>query len=392
MRATIAILPGDGIGPEVIEQAVRVLEVVERQSEHDFRLRQAVIGGAAIDATGSPLPAETVTLCESADAVLLGAVGGPRWDDPSAAVRPEQGLLGLRKALAVYANLRPVVASPHANHASPLRKEFLEGVDILFVRELTGGIYFGKKGRGVLSDGREGAFDVCEYSVEEIERVVRIAAGFARERRGKLTSVDKANVLETSRLWRGVAQRVVRDEFPDLHLDHMLVDTCAMRLLQSPAHFDVIVTENMFGDILTDEASMLAGSMGMLASASLGSNVEGRRRGLYEPIHGAAPDIAGRGIANPVGAILSAALLLRYSLGLELEAAAVEHAVAQVLGDGWSTPDIDAPGRRRCSTAEFGEAVAAAALVALTAHADERTSRESLSSRGATPIARRTRR
>jgi 3-isopropylmalate dehydrogenase len=357
MKATIAVLPGDGIGPEVIAEAERVLETVQRRWGHEFQPRYAAIGGTAIDATGSPLPPETLTLCRSADAVLLGAVGGPRWSDPSATVRPEQGLLGLRKALDVYANLRPVAASPHVSHASPLRAEVLANVDMLFVRELTGGIYFGKRTRGAISDGREGATDLCEYSVEEVERVVRVAAALARTRRGKLTSVDKANVLETSRLWRSVAERIVRDEFPEVCLEHMLVDTCAMRLLQSPAHFDVIVTENMFGDILTDEASVLAGSMGMLASASLGDCVNGRRRGLYEPIHGSAPDIAGRGVANPIGAILSAALLLRHSLALEVEATAVEHAVETVLGAGWSTRDIEGPGRRSCSTVEFGAAV-----------------------------------
>ncbi|HEY8176548.1 MAG TPA: 3-isopropylmalate dehydrogenase [Gemmatimonadaceae bacterium] len=358
VHATIAVLPGDGIGPEVTTQATRVLDAVQRRWQHDFEVREALIGGAAIDATGNPLPDETVALCKSASAVLLGAVGGPKWDDPNARVRPEQGLLGLRKALEVYANLRPVAAWPELSHASPLRADLVAGVDILFVRELTGGIYFGEKTRTRLADGGERATDLCEYTAAEIERVVRVAATLARQRRRKLTSVDKANVLETSRLWRSVTERIVRDEFPDIQLDHVLVDACAMKLLRSPAQFDVIVTENMFGDILTDEASMLAGSMGMLASASLGDCVDGSRRGLYEPIHGSAPDIAGRGIANPLGAILSVALLLRHSLDLEVEAGVVERAVRSVVAKGWSTPDIEAPGRRRCSTTEMGAAVA----------------------------------
>ena len=357
VRATIVVLPGDGIGPEVTAEATRVLEAVQRRWGHEFEVREALIGGAAIDATNNPLPGETIAACKRASAVLLGAVGGPKWDNPDARVRPEQGLLGLRKALEVYANVRPVVAWPELAEASPLRADLVAGVDIVFVRELTGGIYFGEKTRATLAGGGERATDLCEYTTAEVERVVRFAATLARQRRRRLTSVDKANVLETSRLWRSVTERVVREDFPDIQLDHVLVDACAMKLLRSPAQFDVIVTENMFGDILTDEASMLAGSMGMLASASLGDWVDGSRRGLYEPIHGSAPDIAGHGIANPLGAILSVALLLRHSLALEAQADAVERAVRTVVAQGWSTPDIEAPGRRRCSTSEMGRAV-----------------------------------
>ena len=357
VHARIAVLPGDGIGPEVTSQAVRVLEAVGRRWRHCLTLQQGLIGGAAIDAHGKPLPEDTLALCDGANAVLLGAVGGPRWDDPNARVRPEQGLLGLRKALNVYANLRPVTAPPALHHASPLRPDLLADVDILFVRELTGGAYFGEKTRTTLAGGGERASDQCVYTTGEIERVVRVAAALARQRRRKLTSVDKANVMETSRLWRSVTMRVMRDEFPDVQLDHMLVDTCAMQLVRSPSRFDVIVTENMFGDILTDEASMLAGSMGMLPSASLGDCVDGSRRGLYEPIHGSAPDIAGRGIANPIGAILSVVLLLRHSLGLETEAALVERAVQGVVDEGWATPDIEAVGSRRCSTEQMGTAI-----------------------------------
>ena len=359
VSATIAVLPGDGIGPEVTRQGVRVLEATQRRWRHDFQIQEGLIGGAAIDAVGDPLPKVTLALCDKADAVLLGAVGGPKWDDPNARVRPEQGLLGLRKALNVYANLRPVTASPALHHASPLRPEVLVGVDVLFVRELTGGIYFGEKTRTPLPDGGERATDLCVYTTAEIERVVRMAATLARARQKKLTSVDKANVMETSRLWRSVTIRVMRDEFPDVQLDHVLVDACAMQLLRSPSRFDVIVTENMFGDILTDEAAMLAGSMGMLPSASLGDCIDGRRRGLYEPIHGSAPDIAGKGIANPIGAILSVALLLRHSLGLETEALAIERAVGSAVADGWCTPDIEGPppGGRRCSTEQMGTAI-----------------------------------
>jgi 3-isopropylmalate dehydrogenase len=294
-------------------------------------LHEHPIGGAAIDATGEPLPAATMQACRDADAVLLGAVGGPKWSDPNARVRPEQGLLALRKALGLYANLRPVKPHPAALGASPIKPHLLAGVDLVVVRELTGGLYFGPKQRDA-----ERATDLCAYTVVEIERVVRRACGLARQRRGHVVSVDKANVLETSRLWREVATRVAREEFPDMTLEHQLVDSMAMHLIARPREFDVIVTENLFGDILTDEASMLAGSMGLLPSASLGDG----KLGLYEPIHGSAPDIAGRGIANPFAAILSAAMLLRHSLGLEHEAACVETAVNEALDAGAFTADI----------------------------------------------------
>lgn len=333
MHAEIAVLPGDGIGPEVTAAAVAVLEAIGRRHGHHFTLREYAIGGAAIDACGDPLPAATLVACRDADAVLLGAVGGPKWSSPDARVRPEQGLLALRKALDLYANLRPVRPHPATIGASPIKPHLLAGVDLLVVRELTGGIYFGEKSRGA-----DSARDLCEYSIAEIERVVRRACTLARQRRGHVTSVDKANVLETSRLWREVATRVARDEFPDITLEHQLVDSMAMHLLSKPRAFDVVVTENMFGDILTDEASMLAGSMGLLPSASLGDG----RAGLYEPIHGSAPDIAGRGIANPIGAILSAALLLRHSLGLDAEANCVEQAVSATLDDGVFGADLGA--------------------------------------------------
>jgi 3-isopropylmalate dehydrogenase len=348
-RATVALLPGDGIGPEVVAAARLVLEAVAARFELDLTFRVGLIGGAAIDATGSPLPKETIELCQQADATLLGAVGGPAWENPSASVRPEQGLLGIRRVLGVFANLRPVVPHPMLSHISPLRAEVVAGVDILVVRELTGGIYFGDKHHEQLHGG-ELARDVCSYTSAEIERVVRIAAALARARRGRLTSVDKANVLETSRLWRSVASRVVAAEYPDVQLGHMLVDTCAMRLIQRPAEFDVIVTENMFGDILTDEAAVLAGSIGLLPSASLGaSSNEEAGRGLYEPIHGSAPDIAGKGRANPLGAISSVALLLRHSLGLEAEARAIEAAVDQCIADNVVTADL-APDRPAAAT------------------------------------------
>ncbi len=391
MHATITILPGDGIGPEVVAEGAKVLRTVADRWDHRFELREALLGGCAIDQLGTSLPDETVRLCQESDAVLLGAVGGPKWDDPRATDRPERGLLGIRKALGLFANLRPVAVYPSIMRASPLRPELLEGVDLVVVRELTGGIYFGEKRRESI-DGQERASDLCVYTTHEIERIVRMACELARGRRGKVTSVDKANVLETSRLWRSVTTRVVREEYPDIALDHVLVDAAAMHLLRRPADFDVIVTENMFGDILSDEASMLAGSMGLLPSASLGrgqgsgvrgqggtetrgqgSEITGRehqantqpptpdtRLGLYEPIHGSAPDIAGQGIANPLATILSVALLLRHSLGLEAEATAVEAAVSHVLESGQVTPDIAPPGSPRYSTAEVGDAVVAA--------------------------------
>ena len=342
VAATIVTLPGDGVGPEVVAAAQTVLEAVAAQYGHALTFREALIGGAAIDAVGDPLPNETLASCREADAVLLGAVGGPRWDSPTARVRPEQGLLGIRRALGLYANLRPVVPYPSLASASPFRPDHLKNVNVLVVRELTGGIYFGEKRLERAPTGHgEIATDVCTYTSEEIERIVRVAAELSRARARRLTSVDKANVLETSRLWRRTVTRVIAEDFPDVTVEHVLVDTCAMRLVQQPAKLDVIVTENMFGDILTDEAAVLAGSIGLLPSASLGASLgHGRRAGLYEPIHGSAPDIAGRGIANPIGAILSAALLLRYSLGLDEEARAIEGAVGLTIAEGVLTRDL----------------------------------------------------
>ncbi len=355
MQAVIAVLPGDGIGPEVVAEGLKVLRAVASRFGHQFTFHEARIGGCAIDATGTPLPTETVAVCRAADAILLGAVGGPKWDDPQARVRPEQGLLGIRKELGLFANLRPVRIYPQLIDASPLRPERLQGVDLIVVRELTGGIYFGEKRREQDAHG-EWASDLCLYHEEEITRVVRVAAHLARQRRKKLTLVDKANVLETSRLWRSITTRFIKTEFPDLHFETMLVDACAMHLIRRPADFDVIVTENMFGDILTDEASMLAGSMGMLPSASLGDG----RLGLYEPIHGSAPDIAGQGKANPLATILSVAMLLRHSLNLPTEADCVEAAVASVIERGIVTADIAVPGQPAYSTTAVGDAVAAA--------------------------------
>lgn len=346
MKANIVLLPGDGIGPEVVAQGRRVLEAVALRYGHDFQLAEHSIGGAAIDAVGDPLPANTIAACEQADAVLLGAVGGPKWSDPSAPVRPEQGLLKLRATLGVFANLRPVKPHPVGLKQSPLKPRLLKNVDLLFVRELTGGSYFGRKERGA-----DFAVDECRYTVEEIERVTRRAAALARTRRGALTHVDKANVLETSRLWRSTVTRIMREEFPDVRLEHLLVDAMAMYLLTRPADFDVILTENLFGDILTDEASVLAGSMGLLPSASVGAG----RIGLYEPIHGSAPDIAGKGIANPYATVLSVAMLLRHSLGLEAEALAIEEAVSAALHAGVLTRDLVRRGA--FSTAQAGDAV-----------------------------------
>lgn len=324
------------------------MEFVGRRNGHNFEFSEQLIGGVAIDETGDPLPANTVASCEECDAVLLGAVGGPKWSDPNAAVRPEQGLLKLRATLNVFANLRPVKVINELIPASPLKEEVLRGVDMIVVRELTGGIYFGEKTRTDTS-----ASDLCTYHTHEIERIIRVAANLANERRGKLCSVDKANVLETSRLWRDTTDRLIADEFPTLEVETILVDAAAMHLLSRPAEFDVIVTENMFGDILTDEASMLAGSLGMLPSASLGEST----RGLYEPIHGSAPDIAGKGLANPAAMIASVAMLLRHSLSLNEEAAAIDAAIGRVITSGGRTADIATKGDRVLSTTEFTDAV-----------------------------------
>jgi 3-isopropylmalate dehydrogenase len=350
MQASITVLGGDGIGPEVAAEGVRCLNAVAQRFGHQFTLVHQPFGGAAIDVTGEPLPAATLASCLAADAILLGAIGGPKWSAPDATVRPETGLLGLRKALGTFANLRPVTIHPALGAISTLRPEVLAGVDLMFVRELTGGIYFGAKTR----DANQ-ASDLCTYTVAEVERVTRVACRLARGRRSMVTSIDKANVLETSRLWREVSQRVARTEFPDIRLEHMLVDAAAMHLIRRPRDFDVLLTENMFGDILTDEASMLAGSLGLLPSASLGDG----RRGLYEPIHGSAPDITGLGIANPYGTILSVALLLRHSLQLEAEAVLVESAVTQAISEGARTPDIAEPGARTFSTREVGDRIVA---------------------------------
>ena len=343
MEFNITLLPGDGIGPEVIHEAVRVLDVVASKYNHSFEYKERLMGGCSIDQYGSSLTDETLADCQSADAVLFGAVGGPKWDDPNAKDRPERGLLRLRKGLGVFANLRPIKVHPALIDASPLKPERLKGVDILVLRELTGGLYFGQPKMREIKGDCERAVDTLEYYDYEIRRIVELAFDLAKNRRKKVTSVDKANVLESSRLWRQVAAQIGK-EHPDVTLEHQLVDSAAMKLITGPASRDVVVTENMFGDILTDEASVLAGSMGMLPSASLSEPGVGRsqerRMGLYEPIHGSAPDIAGQGIANPVGTILSVALLLRYSLQLEQEAAAIEAAVSQAITNGARTMDL----------------------------------------------------
>lgn len=351
MDAQLVLLPGDGIGPEVVAQAERVLKVIGGRFGHRFQARPMPMGGNAIDSHGDPLPEETLAACRSASAILLGAVGGPKWDDPQAKTRPEAGLLRIRKELGLFANLRPIKPSPYLLDASPLKSSIIAGTDILFVRELTGGLYFGPSGRRPHASGEE-AFSTMVYNTGEIERVVRVAAEAARKRRRRLTMVDKANVLEASRLWRSVSARLMERDFPDVQYDVVLVDSMAMHLISRPRDFDVVVTENMFGDILTDEGSMLTGSMGLLPSASLGSPGPG----LYEPIHGSAPDIAGQGIANPLATILALAMLLRHSLGLETEAAAVETAVDAVLQQGYRTRDIAGAGPS-VGTAEMGTKV-----------------------------------
>lgn len=356
MKAKITLLPGDGIGPEVVAETRKVLSAIADKYNHQFTYQEAIIGGIAIDQLGTALPEESLGACLESDAVLLGAVGGPKWSDPTAAVRPEQGLLRLRKELNVYANLRPVKVFDALAAASPLRPDKVKGVDIMFVRELTGGIYFGTpQGREQTDQGRSG-HDTMRYSEFEIRRVLEVAFKLARGRRGKVTSVDKANVLETMRVWREIAHEVAA-EYPDIEYEDVLVDACAMYLINNPADFDVIVTGNMFGDILSDEASMITGSLGMLPSAALGTPGS---TGLFEPIHGSAPDIAGQGIANPLATILSGAMLLRWGLGLHGEADAIENAVSQVLNDGFRTADLAHPGEKSAGTEEMGGLVLAA--------------------------------
>jgi 3-isopropylmalate dehydrogenase len=351
----IAVLPGDGIGAEVTAEAEKVLRAIGKRFGHDFRMDHGLVGGAAIDATGAPLPDETLVLCRASSAVLFGAVGDPKYDDPQAQVRPEQALLGLRRELGLFANLRPVWVHPALAGASPLCSDLVQGVDLVVVRELTGGIYFGQP----RVEGTERAVDTMVYTRAEVERIAHVAFRAARLRRGKVTSVDKANVLACSRLWRQTVTAVARD-YPDVQLEHLLVDAATMHLIRRPRDFDVVLTGNMFGDILSDETSVLAGSMGMLPSASIGeaSSPTGEGPfGLYEPIHGSAPDIAGQGIANPLAAILSAALLLRHSLALEAEAKAVEAAVAAVLDAGYRTADLAAPGEPHLTTRQMGDRI-----------------------------------
>jgi 3-isopropylmalate dehydrogenase len=357
----IAVFPGDGIGPEVTAEGVRVLEAVGRRFDHRFSFTTNLVGGIAIDQTGSALPPESLARARAADAVLFGAVGGPKWDDPRAPTRPEDGLLAIRRGLRLYANLRPVRTHPALTAVSPIREELLDDVDFVVIRELTGGLYFARPKRRWENRHGRMAMDTLTYSEEEIQRVLRVAFDLAQSRRGRLASVDKANVLASSRLWREVATEMAV-EYPEVELRHVLVDACAMQLVQRPRDFDVIVTENMFGDILTDEASVLAGSMGLLPSASLGvrrvRKQGGGAFGMYEPIHGSAPDIAGQGVANPLGSILSSAMLLRLSLGLEEEAAAVERAVENILTEGYRTPDLAGPAGAALGTTDMGALVA----------------------------------
>jgi 3-isopropylmalate dehydrogenase len=358
MQFELVVLPGDGVGPDVTTEGIKVLEAAGKRFGHSFKLHYGLVGGVAIDKEGAALSQETLNMCRDADAVLLGAVGGPKWDDPLAKVHPEDGLLALRKELGLFANLRPVKVSPVLTDSTNLKPDIIRGVDFVFVRELTGGLYFARpKRRWQTSRGRR-ATDSMTYSEYEIERIVRVGFELARSRRQKLTSVDKANVLESSRLWRQVTMEVA-PQYPEVELDHMLVDACSMRLIQNPAYFDVLVTENMFGDILTDEASMLAGSMGMLPSASLaGVPREGVNIfGMYEPIHGSAPRRAGLDMANPIAIILSIAMMLRYSFGLPEEAQTIETAVDQVLNEGFRTYDIMDEGKTKVGTRQMGDLI-----------------------------------
>lgn len=360
MKASLAILPGDGIGPEVVAESLKVLAAVENKYNHNFDFVTGRVGGNAIDEFNTPLPDETIEICQSSDAILFGAVGGPKWDDPSRDVRPEDGILAIRKSLGLFANLRPVRVFPSLINASPLKPEFLKDVDMIVLRELTGGLYFGKpKKRWQTSRGRRGV-DTLKYTEGEIVRILRVGFELAAKRRKKLTSVDKQNVLESSRLWREIAIEL-GPEYPDVELEHMLVDNAAMQLITKPSDFDVVVAENTFGDILTDETSVLTGSMGMLPSASLAAlpGSEGAKKtvSLYEPIHGSAPDIAGQGIANPIGSILSTAMMLRLSFGLEDEASAIENAVNSVLLEGYRTQDISRDGGNLVKTSVLGDVI-----------------------------------
>jgi len=359
MKFDLAVLPGDGVGPEVVAEAITVLETIGRRFGHEFNLCYGDVGGVAIDRYGVALTKEVLQMCQNCHAVLLGAVGGIKWDDPKAKVRPEDGLLALRKELGLFANLRPVKVSPMLINSTNFKPEVINGVDLIFVRELTGGLYFGKPKRHWQTSRGRRAVDTLAYSEREIERIIRVGFELAQNRRNKLTSVEKANVLESSRLWRQIAIELAAD-YHNVQLEHMLVDACAMRLIQRPTDLDVIVTDNMFGDILTDEASMLAGSMGMLPSASLAGVPKGGSRnfGMYEPIHGSAPRRAGQNMANPIATILSAAMMLRYSLGLSKAAEAIEKAVNSVLEEGCRTYDIMGEGMRQVGTREMGELIA----------------------------------
>ncbi|NLX64894.1 MAG: 3-isopropylmalate dehydrogenase [Clostridiaceae bacterium] len=353
MNYKIAVIPGDGIGPEIVDQGLKVLDKVGQIYGHKFEYSILPAGGCAIDTVGVPLPDETVEACKKSDAVILGAVGGPKWDTLPGHMRPEQALLGLRGQLELYANLRPAVIYKELIDACPIKPEIIgDSIDIMVVRELTGGIYFGERGRRMGKMGQE-AYDTEVYSLGEIERIARIAFETARKRNKKVTSIDKANILESSRLWREVVTDVSRD-YPDVSLEHLYVDNAAMQLIRNPRQFDVIVTTNMFGDILSDEASMITGSIGMLPSASLGKN----SFGMYEPIHGSAPDIAGQDKANPIATILSVAMLLRYTLNLEKEAQTIENAVSKVLEEGYRTGDIMSPGKTLVGTSKMGELIA----------------------------------
>jgi len=348
----IAVLPGDGIGVEIVPEALKALEAIGEKYGHEFQFTEALIGGAAYDAVGHPLPESTLEACRASDAVLLGAIGGPKWDNLPVHLRPEVGaLLPLRKELGLYANLRPCMLFPSLIQASTLKEEVITGVDLIVIRELTGGLYFGEKSREKTPDGGQKATDILTYSTYEIERIVRFGYEVARKRNRRLCSVDKANVLESSRLWRETVTEIAKD-YPDVETSHMYVDNCSMQLIRNPRQFDVVVTENMFGDILTDEASMLTGSIGMLPSGSIGGQV-----GLYEPSHGSAPDIAGQKKANPLATILSAAMMLRYSFNLEEEARMIEQAVHQVMEEGYRTPDLMEEGKKLVNTVQMGDLV-----------------------------------